>query len=136
MASAGASHVDDNTGVTVLIVDDESMVRSMMAELLERYGYRVLEAADAEEAVKLCHADDGQISLLITDVAMPGTDGIELAETISEIKPGIEVLYISGYSDRVLMGAGRVDRGAHVLTKPFEVRELMAKIFEILGTGS
>lgn len=132
MASAGTSQPDVPNGVTVLIVDDESMIRSMMAELLERYGYRVLEAADAAEAIEICRCEN-EINLLITDVAMPGMDGIELAGALHELKPQMEVLYISGYSDRMLLGSGRVSSQAHVLTKPFEMRELAAKITEILG---
>ncbi|HDP89390.1 MAG TPA: PAS domain S-box protein [Thioalkalivibrio sp.] len=117
---------------TLLVVEDEEVVRSLIVELLERFGYTVLQAETAPKALELCAGHDGRIDLLITDVVMPGMDGVELAEAVAAVRPDTEVLYVSGYSDRSLAFRGRAEADVRYLQKPFDVQEFIALIREIL----
>ncbi len=117
---------------TVLVVEDEDVVRSLIAELLQRFGYTVLQAENADAALEVCRQGEGQIDLLVTDVVMPGTDGVELAETVTEMMPNIGVLYVSGYTDRALAFRDRLDERMRYMQKPFEVQEFIATIREML----
>jgi len=122
----------DGGSETLLVVEDEGVVRSLIVELLQRFGYEVLQAETAREALELCAGHDGRIDLLVTDVVMPGMDGVELAEAVTTMKPDIEVLYVSGYTDRNLAFRGRVEEDVRYLQKPFDVQEFIAVIREIL----
>jgi CheY-like chemotaxis protein len=95
----------DSTG-TVLIVEDDDAVRAVTRRALARFGYTVLIAAGGEEALRVAREHAGKIDLLLTDVMMPGMNGVEVAARISEISPGIRVFYMSGYADRDLLGKG------------------------------
>ncbi len=118
---------------TLLVVEDEEIVRSLIVELLERFGYTVLQAGTAQEALELCESHDGRIDLLVTDVVMPGMDGVELAEAVTDLNPDVKVLYISGYTDRSLAFRGRPEEDVRYLSKPFELQEFIAVIREILA---
>jgi len=119
-------------GETLLVVEDEEVVRGLIVELLERSGYAVLQAETAQEALEICEWHDGRIDLLVTDVVMPGMDGVELAEAVTSMKPDVEILYISGYTDRSLAFRGRPEEDVRYLAKPFDVQEFIAVIREIL----
>ncbi len=120
---------------TLLVVEDEKVVRSLIVELLERFGYTVLAAETADEALEICRNHEGHIDLLVTDVVMPGMDGVELAEAVTRMKPDIEVLYVSGYTDRDLAFRGRLEEEVRYLQKPFDVQEFLAVIREILDAS-
>jgi PAS domain S-box-containing protein len=116
---------------TVLLAEDEDSVRRLARRVLEEGGYTVLEAREATEALTISEAWDGPIDLLLTDVVMPELNGRELAERLSVLRPGTQVLYISGYTDHDVLG-GIVGPGSNFLQKPFTPEALANKVREIL----
>lgn len=115
---------------TILIVEDEKMVRELAAETLSGLGYRVLSAADAIEARKI--AGEEAIDLLFTDVVMPGPSGNELAQTLTSVHPGLKVLFASGYTDDAVVRHGLTDRGSNFLQKPYSPSALARRVREII----
>jgi DNA-binding NtrC family response regulator len=113
-------------------VEDEPGVRAMAVALLREVGYRVLEAADAEEALLLIERCDGDIDVLVTDVVMPGISGAALAEQLKARYPGLGVLYISGYPGEELSSRG-VDESMEALGKPFTAESLLKKVRHALA---
>lgn len=116
---------------TILLAEDDGAVRRLAAKVLRRYGYHVLEARDGEEAIAMASRHEGPIHLLVTDVIMPGRTGRELAESLSEFRPDLGVLYCSGYSAEVRQGVGLV-RDLPLLAKPYPLKQLLHKVREIL----
>ena len=116
---------------TVLLVEDEAGVRRLAREVLSRYGYRVLEAGDGNEALRVAGAHEGPIDLLLTDVVMPGMSGAELAERFHALRPEAPVLYASGYADEAVMRLGIRD-GVPFLQKPFEPDDLVRRVRELV----
>ena len=88
---------------TILLVEDEDLVRALVQEILRRNGYRVLEALDVAHALRLSEQHAGGIDLLVTDVVMPGLGGGALAERLNAIRPGIKVLFTSGYTEDAML---------------------------------
>ena len=121
---------------TLLIVEDQADVRRMALSILKANGYRLLEAENAEQALRLSAGFEGGIDLLITDVIMPGLNGRELADRLSEQRPGLKVLYTSGYAADVIALQGPLEPGMAYLPKPFGAARLVAKVREVLGEGS
>jgi CheY-like chemotaxis protein len=120
---------------TVLLVEDEQGVRELIRDFLLRCGYTVLEAADPTEALALFDAKRDVLQLLITDVVMPQMNGRELAERLVARRPGLGVLFMSGYTDDQVLAHG-VARGAGFLQKPFTPDVLARKVREVLdGPG-
>ena len=117
---------------TILLAEDDDAVRAIAREALERAGYRVLAAADGSAALELASRHDGPIDLLLTDVIMPGMNGRELAATLSRRRPGIRVLFASGYTDNVLAGQDALAPGVALLDKPFTPAELASKVRDII----
>jgi len=117
---------------TILLVEDESNLRYLARQYLEKQGYRVIEAADGAVAMQIAVAHEGVIHLLLTDVIMPGMNGRELAQRISEIRPNAKVLYMSGYTENVIGHGGMLDAGVRLLQKPFNLRDLKSKVREVL----
>ena len=120
------------SGETVLIVEDEEALRLVTERMLKRHGYQVIVAANGRDALELAAKHTGEIHLLLTDVVMPGMLGKEVAQKMRAIKPGIEVLYMSGYAESVLASQGRLELGVTLLEKPFSEAELLAKSAEVL----
>jgi len=119
---------------TILLAEDEASVRNLTARALRRLGYTVLEAANGEEALYLAREhSDQEIQLLFTDVVMPQMGGIVLAEQLRAMRPGIKVLYTSGYTDNAIVHHGVLDAGIAFLQKPFSPELLAAKVREVLG---
>jgi CheY-like chemotaxis protein len=117
---------------TVLLVDDDDGVRRMTYELLQKVGYRVLEAADGTEALSICEREAGRIDLLLTDAIMPVLSGRAVAERVVLIRPGIRVLFMSGYTeDQVLRRDVQIGDVAF-LQKPFSARELTMRVRQVL----
>ncbi|MET0496169.1 MAG: ATP-binding protein [Actinoplanes sp.] len=121
------------TGETVLIVEDEEALREVTRRIFTRGGYQVITAAHGAEALAVAAEYDGDIHLLVTDVVMPNMLGKEVVERMLQIKPNIEVLYMSGYAQPVLASQGRLDQDAHLIEKPFSSATLIAKAGQILN---
>lgn len=117
---------------TILLVEDEANLRYLARQYLEKQGYKVIEAADGAVAMQIAVAHEGVIHLLLTDVIMPGMNGRELAQRISEIRPNVKVLYMSGYTENVIGHNGTLDAGVRLLQKPFNLRDLKTKVREVL----
>ncbi|HWZ29431.1 MAG TPA: response regulator, partial [Gemmatimonadales bacterium] len=117
---------------TVLIVEDVTAVRGVAREMLERSGYRILEAANGDAALRLAAKHHGPIDLLLTDVVMPGISGRQLAEQLVELRPQIRVLYMSGYTDDAVVTHGMLEPGINYLQKPFTLDGLARKVHEVL----
>jgi len=117
---------------TILIVEDEPVVRGLVLEILQRQGYRVLEAQDAAAARRICEGHAGTIDLLLTDVVMPRMNGRELAEALLGQRPAMRVLYMSGYTDDAVVLQGILHDGANFLEKPFRPDSLARKVREVL----
>ncbi len=121
---------------TILLAEDEDMVRTLVKETLEREGYRVLAASNAAEARRLLEENAGPIQLLITDVVMPKMSGRDLARQISSVRPEIRVLYMSGYTDAAVVNSGILQKDVAFLQKPFTPMALSHKVREVLeGAG-
>lgn len=112
-------------GETILVVEDEDLVLDVARRILTRHGYRVLAARGGSEALELIHEHRGRIDLLLTDVVMPGLTGKQVAERVSELRPNIRVLYMSGYPESVITSQGVVQRGIHLVSKPFVATDLL-----------
>ena len=118
---------------TVLLVEDEKGVRELAREYLEMTGYTVIEAENGHTALELAGLHSGPIHLLMTDVVMPGISGRELSERVKAIRPGIRVLFMSGYTDQAVVHHGILETDAVLLQKPFTVAALAAKLRDILN---
>ena len=118
---------------TILLVEDEEGVRSLVRAALMAGGYDVLETEDAEKAIALCASHPGPIDLLLTDVIMPEMSGPIVANKIAALRPGIKVLYMSGYTDDAVLHHGVVSQEMPFIQKPFSTGELRKKIREVLG---
>jgi two-component system cell cycle sensor histidine kinase/response regulator CckA len=118
---------------TILLVEDEKGVRELAREYLEMSGYTVIEAEDGHTALELAAMHSGTIHLLMTDVVMPGISGRELADRVKRIRPKIQVLYMSGYTDQAVVHHGILDMDAVLLQKPFTMATLSSKLRELLA---
>jgi PAS domain S-box-containing protein len=117
---------------TVLVVEDQPEVRGYAAAALRAFGYQVMEAADAAEALLVCEREGERIDLILTDVVMPGLSGRELADRLKTLRPGIKVLFMSGYTDDTIVQHGVLRREAEFIQKPFSPDELAIKVREVL----
>ncbi|QIG99637.2 MULTISPECIES: PAS domain S-box protein [unclassified Bradyrhizobium] len=119
-------------GETVLIVDDESSVRMLVAEVLAELGYTAIEAADGSSALQVLRSDT-RIDLLVTDVGLPGgMNGRQLADFGRSARPALKILFITGYAEKVVMDTGALDTEMAILTKPFAMDGLAGRIRELL----
>ncbi|HVK90138.1 MAG TPA: PAS domain-containing protein [Mycoplana sp.] len=120
-------------GETVLVVDDEPTVRMLVVEVLEELGYGAIEAADGASGLTVLQSDT-RIDLLVTDVGLPGgMNGRQLADAARVNRPGLKVLFITGYAENAVVGDGHLEPGMHVLTKPFAMEALASRIRELVG---
>lgn len=117
---------------TILLAEDEPMVRTAARRILERFGYRVLESPGGAEALVIARDASGPIHLLLTDVVMPEMSGRELAERFAAIRPGVKVLYMSGYTDDAVVRRGVISEGTPYLQKPFSAESLAHKVRTVL----
>jgi CheY-like chemotaxis protein len=138
----GAAKADENTesaeplphaeaGETVLVVDDEPTVRMLVAEVLTDLGYTAIEAIDGPAGLKIF--SDLRVDLLITDVGLPGgMNGRQVADAARSLRPGLKVLFITGYAENAVLSHGHLDPGMHVLTKPFAMDVLATRIRNLI----
>lgn len=117
---------------TVLLVEDEAPVRTSEHEFLTRCGYKVLDAANGEDALRIAQEFDGPIQLMITDVVMPKMSGAQLAVELATTRPEMRVLFVSGYAEKTVLRHGHIDVAAHFLQKPFSLKALSRKIRDVL----
>ncbi|MBD3292177.1 MAG: PAS domain S-box protein, partial [Armatimonadia bacterium] len=117
---------------TVLLVEDEDIVRDLIAGVLRRHGHTVISAESGEEALELAAAHDGPIHIMVTDVVMPGMNGPELADAIADTQPEIPVLFVSGYTDNTIVREGVLEEGVHYLQKPFDPERLLRRIRSVI----
>jgi len=134
VAAPAESASDEQENETILLVEDEANLRYLARQFLEKQGYHVIEAADGAVAIQIAVAHPAVIHLLLTDVIMPGMNGRELAQRITEIRPNIKVLYMSGYTENVIGRNGTLDAGVRLLQKPFTLRDLKSKVREVLDS--
>lgn len=119
---------------TVLLAEDEEGVRTLVGEILSRRGYRVIPARDGLEALALARRFEGEISLLITDVVMPGMDGKELARALEALRPSTRVLFISGFVKENPEGLDET-LTSRFLAKPFSAAALLQAVADLLASG-
>jgi CheY-like chemotaxis protein len=121
-------------GETILIVDDEPSVRMLIIDVLEELGYTVLEAADSATGLKLLQSNV-RIDLLVSDVGLPGgMNGRQMADAGRQTRPDLKVLFITGYAENSVIGNGHLEPGMQVMTKPFAVETLAARVQEMVRT--
>jgi CheY-like chemotaxis protein len=120
---------------TVLVIDDEPTVRMLICDALADLGYACVEAADGATGLKILQSKD-KIDLLISDVGLPGgLNGRQVADAARALRPELKVLFITGYAENAALNHGHIERGMEVLTKPFAVDELAARVERILREG-
>ena len=117
---------------TVLLTEDEQDVREIARQFLESGGYRVIEAKNGAEAIRLAAEHRGQIQLLVTDMVMPGMTGQELALRLQTEHPGLNVVFMSGYSEHAATEMANADPSVRLLTKPFSRAAILRTVAEIL----
>ncbi len=119
---------------TVLVVEDEALIRMLVVDVLEELGYATIEAADGAAAAKLLQSD-ARIDLLISDIGLPGgMDGHQVAATGREARGALKVLFITGHAGNALLGDDPLDAATQVMTKPFAIDDLAAKVGEMLAS--
>jgi two-component system cell cycle sensor histidine kinase/response regulator CckA len=117
---------------TILVVDDEPEIRKLVNAILTNSGYQILLADTGEQAIKLFRKQPKAIDLLLTDVVAPGMAGPTLADQLTELKPDLRVLFMSGYDNRQVVQKYVVEKGHMLLPKPFTVQQLEDKVSEAL----
>ena len=124
--------LDSGSGETVLVIDDEQTIRSFVVEVLEENGYAALEAGDGASGLRILQSS-ARIDLLITDVGLPGgMNGRQVADAARASRPGLKVLFVTGFAENALVGNGHMEAGMEVLTKPFDIVELTQKVRELI----
>jgi two-component system, cell cycle sensor histidine kinase and response regulator CckA len=126
----------DHGKETILVVDDEESLRTVIVDLLRHLGYCTLSAANAHDAMKLAREYPGKIDLLLTDVVMHPLPGPVLAEMLMRSRPEMKVIYISGYANASLAPDGVLKPGTVLVNKPFTMKILSAKLREVLGNAA
>ncbi len=122
-------------GETVLVADDEPTIRMLVADVLDSLGYSAIEAHDVASGLKVLHSKV-RIDLLITDIGLPGgLNGREVADAARVSRPDLKVLFITGYAETAVLSHGHLDPGMHVLTKPFEMETLAARVKELIAAS-
>jgi two-component system, cell cycle sensor histidine kinase and response regulator CckA len=120
---------------TILLVEDDEMVRTLVRETLEREGYKVIDSADPMEAQRIGENYRGKIQLLITDVVMPKLSGRELSRGLVGRRPDLKVLYMSGYTDSAIVNSGILQKEVFFIQKPFTPAMLSNKVREVIEGG-
>jgi PAS domain S-box-containing protein len=130
------SEADSAGTETILLVEDEEVVRNLTSEALRESGYNILEAKDTQHAIALCREFEGEIHLMLSDVVMPVMSGRVLAEVVAPIRPNMRVLYMSGYTDDHIVHHGVLEEGMNFLEKPFTAELLARKVRSVLDKAN
>jgi CheY-like chemotaxis protein len=120
-----------NEGEVVVVIDDEPVVRGLIVDVLEELGYRALEAADGPSGLALINATQ-HIDLLVTDIGLPGLNGRQVADAARSHRPGLKVLFMTGYADAAVAAKGFMETGMSMITKPFAMEDLASRIRRII----
>jgi len=120
---------------TVLVVEDESAVRALVVDVLEELGYRAVEADDGPAGLKLLQSDM-RIDLLVTDVGLPGLNGRQLADAARQARPGLKILFMTGYAENAAIAGGFLEPGMEMITKPFAVEALAHRIRSMIDSAT
>ena len=132
-AEAGAERMVSPVSGAVLLVEDQEDVLRLTSTILGNMGFDVLEACDADHAIAVAQRFDGDIRMMLTDVIMPGMNGKELAERMARLRPQTKVVFMSGYTDRIMSRDGVLDDSVEYLQKPFTAEQLGATVRRVLG---
>jgi len=131
--------VEDTPGIqptagkeTVLVIDDEPLVRMLIVDVLDEAGYASMEASDGPSAIKILQSD-AEIDLLITDVGLPGgMNGRQVADAARTFRPDLKVIFVTGFAETAILDHGELPSGMEVITKPFVLAELTSKIMTMI----
>ena len=126
----------DDPRPTLLLVEDEPALRTLVVTMLEEQGYTVLQAGNGLDAIAVAERHRGEIDLLLTDVVMPRLSGPELASKLRGLRPGLEVLFMSGYNDSRLVTCGVEEAKVNLLVKPFTPDQLVRRVSELIGDAA
>ncbi len=132
MPRAAAAPLPPRGSETVLVVEDEDVVRALLLRVLRQQGYTVLPASQGTDALLMEERHEGRIDLVVTDVVMPGLSGRQVAEELTRRRPGLRVLYVSGYTNDAMVRHGVREAETAFLQKPFAPEELARKVREVL----
>jgi two-component system cell cycle sensor histidine kinase/response regulator CckA len=133
MPTSRGAHPPAGDGKIILVLDDEPDVRKLVATMLSSNGYKVLTATNGESAIKMFKKSKQPVDLVLLDVVSPGLSGPMVAERLTELQPGLRVLFMSGYDSTSVVQHYVVDKGFALLTKPFTERQLAKKVREVLS---
>jgi len=133
LAPAAEPEIAPGRGRVVLLVEDETAVLLAAARILGGHGYTVLVRGDPLDAVKVLADSDYELAILVPDIVMPGLSGIELAGRAKELRPGLPVLFTTGYSEELVFRRGTLPAGSGVVQKPFTRRGLLVAVAAALG---
>jgi CheY-like chemotaxis protein len=128
--------VEGEPSETILIVEDDKDLRTYLADILRNLNYRVIPTPNAQSALTILLQADERVDLVLTDVVMPGINGRELGRRAQSIRPGLPVLYMTGYSRNAIVHQGRLDEGVEFLQKPVSQAQLAARIRKLLDTAA
>jgi len=120
---------------TILLVEDEDVVRALASQILQQAGYKVMAAGRGDEAIRMSSEYASEIHLLLTDVVMPETSGKEVAKSVSSTRPGVRVLFMSGYTDEAIVHHGVLDKDVEFIQKPFAPAALVKKVRAVLDAN-
>ena len=136
---ARAEHAASPGGASteiIVVVEDDDRVRVVSVAALREIGYSVIHASNGDAALKLLSDETRNVSLLFTDIVMPGMTGRVLADAAAQLRPDLKVLYTTGYTKNAVVHNGVVDTGAHLLVKPYSLEQLATKVREAMGPAS
>lgn len=119
---------------TILLVEDDEMLRAITLEILKKCGYQILESLTVTDAIRIAEQYTNPIQLLVTDVVMPDMKGHELAKHLSRSHPEMKVLFTSGYTDNVIVCYGILEEGVPFLQKPYSAESMVSKVREVLDS--
>ena len=119
----------------ILLAEDDDSMRDFLAKALSRAGHEVEAVADGEDGLDVLGEAPGQFELLLTDIVMPGVDGIELARRAAEIDPGLKIMFITGFAAVALNAGSNAPKDAKVLSKPFHLRDLVDEVAKVMDAA-
>ena len=122
---------DDRSG-TILLVEDSEVVRDVIARMLEGGGFSVLQTSGGEEALAMSRRGDAPIDLLLTDIVMPEMSGVELADRLERERPGMRILFMTGYAEEVVVNEGILGKHRECIGKPFTREQITKRVRTIL----